>query len=279
MYIANSATFAKIAKLFTTSALSLALLGGAAAYAQQEFDPFKVIAKVGDEVITESELGYALEDMGDEISAIPQAEQRQFLVQMLVDMKVMAQAARSAGMADTEVFARRKSYLEDRALRRAYLQDVMSTEISDEDIQKEYDAVFADFKGQEQLRARHILLASEDDAKAVVAELDQGKDFVELAKAKSTGPSGPQGGDLGYFSDGDMVPEFFAGANALEIGQHSQPVQSQFGWHVIKLEDRKMSEPPALEQVYPQVRQRVLVQKFEALVEGLKADASIEIIE
>ena len=279
MYIANSATFAKIAKLFTTSALSLALLGGAAAYAQQEFDPFKVIAKVGDEVITESELGYALEDMGDEISAIPQAEQRQFLVQMLVDMKVMAQAARSAGMADTEVFARRKSYLEDRALRRAYLQDVMSTEISDEDIQKEYDAVFADFKGQEQLRARHILLASEDDAKAVVAELDQGKDFVELAKSKSTGPSGPQGGDLGYFSDGDMVPEFFAGANALEIGQHSQPVQSQFGWHVIKLEDRKMSEPPALEQVYPQVRQRVLVQKFEALVESLKADANIEIIE
>lgn len=264
-------------KWIASGALALSLMGSTAVYAQA-FDPNKVIAKVGEETISEAELGYALEDMGDEINAIPANERREFLVQMLVDMKVMAQAARKNGMADSDTFARRQAYLEDRALRRAYLQDVMAAEITQEELQKEYEAVFANFEPKELLRARHILLGSEDDAKAVVAELEKGADFVELAKSKSTGPSGPNGGDLGYFGDGDMVPEFYAAAKALEVGAFSQPVQSQFGWHVIKLEDKKPSEPPALEQVQPQIRQRVMVRKFEQLVEDLKAGTTIEIM-
>lgn len=273
----NKRTPNRLTKWLASSALALSLLGSSVAFAQG-FDPNKVIAKVGEETISEAELGYALEDMGDEINQIPPAERRQFLVEMLVDMKVMAQAARKSGMADTDTFAHRQAYLEDRSLRRAYLQDVMAAEISDEEMKQEYDAVFAGFEPKELLRARHILLSSEDDAKAVVAELEKGADFIELAKTKSTGPSGPQGGDLGYFGEGDMVPEFYAGAKALEVGGFSQPVQSQFGWHVIKLEDRKPSEPPAMEQVAPQIRQRIMVRKFEQLVADLKAGTTIEIM-
>ncbi|MCF4099493.1 peptidylprolyl isomerase [Maritalea mediterranea] len=246
---------------------------------QPQFDPDKVVAKVGNETITERDLIYALEDLGEDITQVPLQQRRQFLVQMLVDMKVMAQLAREKGMADSEVFERRKAYLEDRALRRAYLEEDVAASISEEEIKAEYDAIFEDFQGNEQLRARHILVETEDAAQAIVDELNGGADFAELAKEKSTGPSGAQGGDLGYFSQGDMVPEFFNAANALETGNISGPVQSQFGWHVIKLEDRKAAEPPAFEQVRPQVRQRVLAKKIEEIVAKQKAETTVEIME
>lgn len=265
-------------KILLGGAVILGMLHAPLAVAQEVLGPDVVIAVVGGENITQAELSYALEDMGEEISQIPVNERREFLVQMLVDMKVMAQAARKAGMADTPTFASRKTYLEDRALRRAYLQDVMATEVSQDQIQAAYDEAFKGFQAKDMFRARHVLLATEEDAKLVVAELDNGRDFAEVAKEKSTGPSGPQGGDLGYFSEGDMVPEFFEATRALEVGAHSGPVQSQFGWHVIKLEDRRPSTPPALEQVLPQIRQRVMVAKFEKLVEDLKAGTEINIV-
>jgi len=259
-------------------AVAIGIMGSSIAVAQTAVAPDEVIAVVGGETITQAELTYALEDMGEEIQQIAPNERREFLVQMLVDMKVMAQAARKAGMADTDTFARRKTYLEDRALRRAYLQDIMAAELTQEELQAEYDDVFKDFKPTEQLRARHVLVASEDDAKLVIAELEKGRDFAEVAKEKSTGPTGPNGGDLGYFSEGDMVPEFYDASRALEVGAYSAPVQSSFGWHVIKLEDRRPSTPPAMEQVFPQIRQRVMVKKFEKLVEDLKANAEINIV-
>ncbi|WP_299347758.1 peptidylprolyl isomerase [uncultured Maritalea sp.] len=265
-------------KFLLGGAVAFGMLSAPAVFAQEILGPDVVIAVVGGENITQAELSYALEDMGEEITQIPVNERRDFLVQMLVDMKVMAQAARKAGMADTTTFASRKTYLEDRALRRAYLQDVMATEVSQDELKAAYDDAFKNFEGKDMFRARHILLASEDDAKLVVVELDNGRDFAEVAKEKSTGPSGPQGGDLGYFSEGDMVPEFFEATRALEVGAHSGPVQSQFGWHVIKLEDRRPSTPPTFEQVLPQIRQRVMVGKFEKLVEDLKAGSNIQIM-
>jgi len=265
-------------KLLLGGAVAFGMLNASVAFAQEAIAPETVIAVVGGESVTQADLTYALEDMGEEISKIPAMERREFLVQMLVDMKVMAQAARKAGMAESDTFARRKAYLEDRALRRAYLQDVMAAEVSQDELKTAYDNAFKDFQAQEMLRARHILLVSEEDAKQVVVELNNGRDFAEVAREKSTGPTGPQGGDLGYFSEGDMVPEFYDASRALEVGAHSAPVQSQFGWHVIKLEDRRPSTPPAFEQVLPQIRQRVMVGKFEKLVENLKADAEIRII-
>lgn len=244
-----------------------------------QFDPDKVVATVGNDKITERELVYAIEDLGQDIAQIPPQQRRQFVIQMLVDMKVMAQVARDEGMADSEVFAHRKAYLEDRALRRAYLEDVVAKGITEEEVKAEYDDIFKDFEGKEQLRARHILVASEDEAKAIVDELNKGADFVEVAKAKSTGPSGSQGGDLGYFAQGDMVPEFYEAANALDVGKISAPVQSQFGWHVIKLEDRKAAEPPAFAQVKQQVQQRVLAKKFEEIVAKNKEKITVEIME
>lgn len=260
-------------------AVSSALAQDATQQQAPQFDPDKVVAKVGDSAITELDLVYAIEDLGQDIAQIPPQQRRQFVVQMLVDMKVMAQVARDEGMAESEVFARRKAYLEDRALRRAYLEDVVAKSITDEEVKAEYDEIFKDFEGQEQLRARHILVETEEDAKAIVEQLNGGADFAETAKEKSTGPSGAQGGDLGYFAEGDMVAEFYTAANELEVGAISGPVKSQFGWHVIKLEDRKAAEPPAFAQVEQQVRQRVLAKKFEDIVAKNKEEITIEIVE
>ncbi|NJO38685.1 MAG: hypothetical protein HC871_15110, partial [Rhizobiales bacterium] len=122
----------------------------------------------------------------------------------------------------------------------------------------------------EEVRARHILLASEDDAKAVIAELEGGADFSELAKEKSTGPSGPQGGDLGYFKKGQMVPEFGDAAFAMDVGSTSAaPVKTQFGFHVIKVEDKRKVEP-SFEETEPQIRQEVARAIVTALVEDLR---------
>ncbi len=126
--------------------------------------------------------------------------------------------------------------------------------------------------------ARHILVASEEDARAVITELDGGADFVELAKERSTGPSGPRGGDLGYFTSDQMVPEFSAAAQTLEPGQYTKdPVQTQFGWHVIKLEDRRESAPPSFADMEPQLRQEMTRENVETVLSELREDADVEI--
>jgi peptidyl-prolyl cis-trans isomerase C len=128
----------------------------------------------------------------------------------------------------------------------------------------------------EEVHARHILLASEEDAKAVITELEGGADFEELAKEKSTGPSAPNGGDLGYFKKGAMVPEFGEAAFSMDVGSTSaEPVQTQFGFHVIKVEDKRTNEP-SFEETEPQIRQEVARDIVTALVEGLRQGATIE---
>ena len=143
-----------------------------------------------------------------------------------------------------------------------------------------YDTEIAALPKQEEVNARHILVKTEEEAKAVIADLDAGKDFAELAKTKSEDSNKDDGGDLGWFSKGRMVPEFEEAAFALEKGAYTKtPVQSQFGFHVIKLEDRRDVQPPALEQVEPQVRQLVMRDKYLALIEKAKAEQTVEIMD
>jgi peptidyl-prolyl cis-trans isomerase C len=238
-----------------------------------------VVATVGGETITEADVAFAAEDLQQELSQMAPAERRAFLVTVLIDMKVMAKAAREKQMDQTETFKRRLQYLEERALRRAYFAETIATGVTAETVQKAYDAYVAGFQPQEEVRARHILVATEEDAKAIQAELAAGKPFEQLATEKSTDPSGAQnGGDLGFFSRGMMVKPFEDAAFALaEPGEVSEPVQSQFGWHIIKLEDKRQSQPPSLEEVGPQLQQQVVFQAFEEAVSGLKQGLAIDI--
>lgn len=243
-----------------------------------EITPQTVVATVGGETITEADISFAAEDLAQELQQMPPEQRKAFLVTVLIDMKVMAKAAREQQMDQTDLFKQRLRYLEDRALRRAYFGEKIATGVTPEALQAAYVAFSAQFQGQEEVHARHILVASEDEAKAVKAELDGGKDFAELAMAKSTDPSAQQnGGDLGFFAKGMMVKPFEDAAFAMNAGEVSAPVQSDFGWHVIKVEEKRMSQPPSIEQVTPQLQQQLMFQNFETAVAALKQEITIDI--
>ncbi|MBL4908280.1 MAG: peptidylprolyl isomerase [Sneathiella sp.] len=155
----------------------------------------------------------------------------------------------------------------------------MDAAVTDEALNAEYQKVIADFKPEEEVHARHILLKEELQANDIIKKLDDGGDFVELAKEFSTGPSGPQGGDLGFFAKARMVPEFAEAAFKLEKGKYtSAPVKTQFGWHIIKLEDRRNTQPPSFDEMKKQLSETVSSATVTTLIENLKSTAQISIV-
>ena len=147
---------------------------------------------------------------------------------------------------------------------------------TDEAMKKVYEEASKQITGEQEVHARHILVESEDDAKAVAAELKKGADFAELAKKKSKDPGASDGGDLGFFTKDQMVPEFSAVAFALEPGKISDPVKSQFGWHIIKVEEKRNRQAPAFEQVKPQIETYVTRKAQADYVAKLREAAKIE---
>ncbi|MEX0337576.1 MAG: peptidylprolyl isomerase [Arenibacterium sp.] len=156
------------------------------------------------------------------------------------------------------------------------VEAIMQGAASDEDIQAAYDAQYADGTGGDEFNASHILVESKEEADEIKAELDDGANFAETAKARSTGPSGPNGGELGWFGTGAMVPEFEQAVIALDVAQVSEPVQTQFGWHVIRLNDKRQSEAPPLEAVREELASELRQQAVRDKVEELTAAATIE---
>jgi len=256
----------------------LAMTLGSASLSAQE--PGDVVAKVGDAEITEADIAFAAQDLGQQLQRFPPAQWRQILLDVVVDMELLAQAARQDGLDQDPDFKKQLAFLELQALRNAYIAQKIDGAISDEDMQAAYDKEYADYEGPEEVNARHILVSDKAEAEALIKELDGGADFVELAKEKSTGPSGPNGGDLGYFGQGQMVKPFEDAVFALEPGDYTkEPVETQFGWHVIKLEDKRRQEKPAFEQVVGELRQQLIREKYEAKMAELKDAIAVEVLD
>lgn len=263
-------------KLLATAALAVGLSFGASAFAQED----AVVAKVGDLEILQSELDLAVANLDPQLQQLPDEQKRVAALSGAIDVKLLAQSAAEEGLAETEDFEKRMEYIKDRELHNSYFRKHVVDAVTDEEVKARYEKEIAALPKQEEVNARHILVKTEEEAKAVIADLESGKDFAELAKAKSEDSNKDDGGDLGWFSKGRMVPEFEEAAFALEKGAYTKtPVQSQFGFHVIKLEDRRDVQPPALEQVEPQVRQLVMRDKYLALIEKAKAEQTVEIMD
>jgi peptidyl-prolyl cis-trans isomerase C len=147
----------------------------------------------------------------------------------------------------------------DRALQSALIQKEVGPSLDESKIRAKYDAEYAGKPGEEEIHARHILVKTEAEAKDVIAKLKAGADFATLAKEKSTDPAAASGGDLGFFKSGDMLPEFSATAFSLKAGQYSdKPVQTRYGWHVVKVEERRSAPTPAYEAVHDDLRQQMI---------------------
>ncbi|MCP4072476.1 MAG: peptidylprolyl isomerase [Hyphomicrobiales bacterium] len=238
----------------------------------------KIIAKVGDMEISERDLGYAEIDLQQQFAKYPENIRKAAILKALVDINVLAKAAEDVGIADTDEFKARVNFLRSRALHNAYFQKNIVNVITEKEVKTRYDLEVAETVPKKQVDARHILVKTEEEAMAIIAELDAGKDFAELAKEKSTGPSGANGGTLGYFSKGQMVPEFEEAAFALETGTYTKkPVKTQFGWHIILKQDERDEEPPKFEDAKDGIRQILLREKYLKLITASREKYKVEI--
>ncbi len=242
-------------------------------------DPDAVVARVGDATVTEQDLEYAGQAFESELANVPEAQRRDAVISAFINMQLLAQAAEDAGLDKTEDFDAQLAFMRLQALRNAYVRDAVMNGLTDEELQKGYqDLVVAKHKPEEEVHARHILVDTKEEAEKIIQQLNDGGSFEELAK-QSKDPSGQNGGDLGFFSHGQMVKPFEDAAFALEPGQITEePVQSQFGWHVIKVEEKRMSEPPSFDQVKEQLRNYLLRQKFETIIADLRQKYPVEIV-
>ncbi|WP_411956729.1 peptidylprolyl isomerase [Paracoccus homiensis] len=199
----------------------------------------------------------------------------QALWDMLLDQLIRQTAVSETGSETAGVRAQLELQRRN-TLAAAAVTEIAEAEPADDEIQAAYDKLFADAEPSTEYSAAHILVDTEEKAKELKAELDEGADFGTLAEENSTGPSGPNKGDLGWFSADQMVAEFGDAVKAMEKGQISDPVQTQFGWHLIKLNDSRVQEAPALDEVREQLVQMVRRDKVEARIEQLATEAEIE---
>ncbi len=240
----------------------------------QDSDP--VIARANGVDIHESEIAYAEEEIGGNMPDIPPAQKRDYLITYLTDVIILSQAAEQKKLGDRADVKRRLAFDHNRLLMESLLQDVGQAAQSEAEEHKVYDKAVKQMANEEEVHARHILVPTEEEAKAIIVELKNGADFATLAKEKSKDPGAANGGDLGYFTKDQMVPEFAEAAFKLDKGQISEPVKTQFGWHIIKVEDKRIKPTPTFEQVKPQIDSYVAHRAQTALVEKLRSAAKIE---
>ena len=218
------------------------------------------------------------ERLPDEFRQTPLANYCDQLVTDMVDARIAADAARTAKHDQKDEGAGALIIAADRVLAESWLGETVASEVDDAAIENAYQKFVADSASREQVTASHILVETEDDAKAVIAALEKGEDFAELAKTKSTGPSGPNGGSLGTFGRGQMVPAFENAAFALDDGSFSKtPVQTQFGWHVIKVSKKAVKPAPSFDAMRDQLVNSLSRQHLGRVIESLRADQNIEL--
>lgn len=265
----------RLNKIVLAACVSLSALTGAA-FAQDA----TVVAKVGDLEITQSELDLAIANLDPQLAQLPDEQKKVAALSGAIDVKLLAANATAAGLQDDPEYKRRMDFIAERELHNAFFKKNVVDAVTEDEVKARYEKEIAALPKQEEVRARHILVKAEEEAKQIITDLDAGKDFIEIAKEKSTDPNKTEGGDLGYFSKGRMVPEFEEVAFSLEKGTYTKtPVQTQFGFHVILLEDKRDAPPPAFEAVEQQVRQLVMRDKYLELIEKAKTEQKIEIVD
>lgn len=232
-----------------------------------------VLATVNGKKITQKDYDQYLQ-MNNQSANMP----KERVLDELVSRELVYQDAIKKGMdKDKEVKAHLDALKINVILGAALQKAATSKPITDAELKKIYDEKIANLKMSE-YKASHILLKTKEDAEKVITELDMGGDFSELAKNKSTGPSAKQGGDLGWFAPQQMVPEFSGALVQLEKGKYTKvPVQTKFGWHVIKLEDTRDATPPTFDEVKPRLEQNIQQQRLSDYIKGLRDKGKVKI--
>jgi peptidyl-prolyl cis-trans isomerase C len=236
-----------------------------------------VVARVDGTELRLSDVQAAQQNLPPQAQKLPLEQIYPMLLDRLVDGMLITEAGRKEHLdRDPDVQERLKRY-EDRLIQEAYINRAVKPEETDDRLKTRYETFLKDKPAGEEVHARHILVATEAEAKSVIGELNKGADFAALAKKYSKDPGAETGGDLGYFGHDDMVKEFTDAAFALSPGQYSKtPVKSEFGWHVIKVEDRRTGKPPSFEEARDQLSRDLAHEIIDAKLHDLRGAAKIE---
>jgi peptidyl-prolyl cis-trans isomerase C len=264
-----------LARWFGALAVAALLVAPALPLHAQDTDP--VVARVNGIDIHESDLATAEDEIGSNMPQMAPEQKRDYLITYLADVIVLSQAAEQQNLGNDAAVKHQLAFDRNKVLMEALLQKAGRAALTDDALHALYDQAVKQMKPEEEVHAHHILVATEDEAKQIEAALKNGTDFATLAKEKSKDPSGAaNGGDLGWFTRDQMVPEFADAAFKLDKGQISDPVHTQFGWHIIRVDDKRTKPTPTFDQVKPQLENYVAHRAQEELVENLRKTAKIE---
>lgn len=265
--------FSKVLAAF----VALAAIDGSFSLATAED---KVMATVNGKPVTESDLALAELEVGGDLGNLPPATKRRVLVEYLIETSLFAAAAEQEQLSSGPEFDKRLAYWRQRALRDAFFDKSVRGGVGDAEAKSYYESQVKALPAEEEVQARHILVDSETKARELGEKVAKGEDFAKLATENTNdGASRADGGMLGYFGKGQMVPQFEQAAFALKPGEVSKPVQSQFGWHLIKVEDRRQRPPPSFDEVKDRIIGSMIQAKAQEVATGLRSKAKIEYID
>lgn len=277
LVLGGALAVAAISPTFTTAQTPPQLAAPTASPAAASPAGEAVVARVDGIPITEGDLAVAADDPALQLPGVGDAQKRDLLVGYMVDLKLGARAAEAAKVGDGRDFSRRLAYFRDKLLLDDYLEGQVRTAVTPEAARKLYDDTVKNLKPEDEVRARHILVEGEDEAKAAAERVRKGEDFAKIAGEVSKDPgSKTDGGDLGFFAKERMVPAFAEAAFKLQPGQVSEPVKSQFGWHVIKLEEKRTKPVPAFDEMKEQVETYLARKAQQDIILSLREKAKIE---
>lgn len=259
--------------------LSLALVVGALlASGARADDP--AVARVNGTAVTDSDMKLAEAEIGSDLGSLAGVQRRRVLAEFLIETQLLAEAAREKKIAAPPAQATNKDYWERRGLRDAYFEQVIAGGVDDKEVKAFYDENVGAQKPEDEVKARHILVDTKEKAQELSKKIKDGADFAELAKQNSGDPgSKDQGGDLGFFVRGQMVPQFEDAAFSLKPGEVSEPFETQFGWHIVKVDTRRERKVPPFEAIKDRLKGAVIHYKAQQVVLALRSKAKIEYLD
>ena len=262
--------------LFLTSILIVMLLLLSQAGPTFATDSDKIIATVNGDVITLGEVELAVEFLPKQFLSLPNTELIPLITEELIDIKLLSSYAINSGLVESAEIIRRRDFYEMRLIYDYFVRHIINENLTDEKLLKRYNLFIKNFVGNEEIKTSHILVSNEETAEAILVELAGGLDFSQAAKTYSKGPSASQGGDIGFITIDQVVPEFGAVVFKMEIGEISEPVKSQFGWHIIKILEKRTQEPPSYINIEETLKAQVADDLIRQEANRVRSSAKIE---
>lgn len=240
-----------------------------------------VVAKINNDNITRADVIGYIKTMPMQMQQMPAQQLFPIALNQIVNETIVRDEASQVNLDNNPIVKKRLEDAKKEIVATVFLQTEIEKKVTDEALQAAYDEYVANLPEVEEVKAAHILVESEEEANAIIQELENGADFAEVAKEKSTDKgSAARGGELGYFTQQDVVPEFATAAFEQEPGTHSfTPVQSDFGYHIIKVEDKRMRPTPTMEEAKPIIEGAVRQQAMAALFEEWRSDNEVEVFD